>query len=152
VQRRGRAGEGASRSGGRVRSADRDLYRVAPIGGDSFEDDVEHDGEPLRGEERQKQQFELQKRERSYYKEISDAFEFKILGEETLPTSPAWVLEATPRLGFQPRSRYAQAPQDAGQALDRQARRLMGQGRRGGDRQCPLRLVYRQHVLLQPQF
>ena len=47
-------------------------------------------------------------RERSFYKEIPDAFDFQIVGEETLPTGPAWVIEATPRPGFQPRSRYAQ--------------------------------------------
>jgi len=112
-------------SAGRVKSTDRDVYKIVSIGGDAFEEHVEHDGEPLRGDERRKQQLELQKRdgetprqrtarlaqderERSYYKEIPDAFDFKILGEETLPTGPAWVLEATPRPGFQPHSRYAQ--------------------------------------------
>ena len=112
-------------STGRVKSTDRDRYRIVPVGGDSFEEHVEHDGGPVSGDERRKQQLELQKlkaetprqraarlakeeRERSYYKEIPDAFDFKILGEETLPTGPAWVLEATPRPAFQPRSRYAQ--------------------------------------------
>jgi len=112
-------------AGGRVKSTDRDVYRIVPIAGDAFEEHVEHDGEPLRGEAQQKQHIELEKRERetpwqraarlareqrerSYYQEIPDAFDFKIIGEETLSTGPAWVLEATPRPGFQPRSRYAQ--------------------------------------------
>ena len=122
-------------SPGRVRSTDRDLYKIMPIGGDAFEQHVEHDGEPLRGDERRKQQLALRnreaetprqktarlakdERERAYYKVIPDAFDFKSLGVETLPTGPAWVLEATPRPGFQPHSRYAQVfPQDAGQKL-----------------------------------
>jgi hypothetical protein len=112
-------------SGGRVKSTDRDRYRIIPVGGVSFQEHIEHNGEPVRSDERQKQQLELQRRERetprqrgarlakaerqrSYYKEIPDAFDFKILGEETLPTGPAWVVEATPRPGFQPHSRYAQ--------------------------------------------
>lgn len=110
---------------GRLKSTDRDLYRIAPIAGDAFEEHIRHDGQPLRGDARQKQQLELEKRERetpaqraarmaredrerSYYNEIPDAFNFKIIGEETLPTGPAWVVQATPRPGFQPRSRYAQ--------------------------------------------
>jgi len=36
-------------AGGRVKSTDRDVYRIVPIAGDAFEEHVEHDGEPLRG-------------------------------------------------------------------------------------------------------
>ena len=102
---------------GRVKSTDRDLYRIMPVGGDSFQVHIEHNGEPVSGDERRKQQLELQnlerqtprqravrlakdERQRSYYKEIPDAFDFKILGEETLPTGPAWVIDTTPRRGF----------------------------------------------------
>ena len=110
---------------GKVKSTDRDLYRITPIQGDAFEEHIEHNGQSLTGEAKQKQQLELQRREhetphqrtarlareereRSYYKEIPDAFDYKIVGEETLPTGPAWVLEATPRPGFQAHSRYGQ--------------------------------------------
>lgn len=111
-------------SGGRVKTSSTDLYRVVPVDGDSFEEHIEHNGEPLSREEKSKQEQALRRREhesaaqraarlakderaRSYYDEIPDAFNFKITGEENLPTGPAWVVEATPRPGFVPHSRYA---------------------------------------------
>ncbi len=104
-----------------------DVYDVIPLGdGASFEELVEHDNEPLPAAERLKIKKELERRseespaqkhhrfekevaERSYMKEVPDAFDFKIVGEENLPTGPAWVLKATPRPGFVPHSRYAHA-------------------------------------------
>jgi hypothetical protein len=84
---------------------------------------VSHDGEPIPAEEARKQQqkltslkedpalaakrLEKERHERSFYREIPDAFDFRIVGEDNLPTGPAWVLEATPRPGYQPKSRYA---------------------------------------------
>jgi hypothetical protein len=88
---------------GRVKSTDRDLYRIMPVGGDSFQEHVEHDGEAVLERETPRERaarLAKDERERSYYKEITDAFNFKILGEETLPTGPAWVIETTPRRGF----------------------------------------------------
>jgi hypothetical protein len=109
---------------GRVKSTDTDLYRIVPIGGDAFQEHIRHDGAPVSADEMRKQEQELQRRkqetpaqraarlakeerDRSYYKEIPDAFDWKITGEENLPTGPAWVLQATPRPGFVPHSRYA---------------------------------------------
>jgi len=112
-------------SQGHVRSADADVYYEIPVGyHDSFEEHVRHDNEPLPPDQRRKierelarrkaespaqKQRDLQKREseRSYMKEVPDAFDFKITGTENLPTGPAWVLEATPRPGYQPKSRYS---------------------------------------------
>lgn len=111
-------------SASRVKSSDTDLYNGVPAGGESFEEHVKHDGQPVSPEEMRKQRQELRKlerltpaqraarlakeeRERSFYQEIPHAFNFKIIGEENLPTGPAWVLQATPRPGFQPHSRYA---------------------------------------------
>ncbi len=109
---------------GRVKSTDTDLYKIIPVEGDSFQEHIQHDGEPVNPDEMRRQEQELQRREqetpsqraadlareqrdRSYYSEIPDAFNFKITGTENLATGPAWVIEATPRAGFVPHSRYA---------------------------------------------
>lgn len=109
---------------GRVRSVDVNVYEIVPVHGDSFPMLVEHDGKPVPPDQKQRQELALQRREnetpaqaarrlqkekrdRDFYNEIPDAFNFRITGQENLPTGPAWVLEATPRPGFQPKSRYA---------------------------------------------
>jgi hypothetical protein len=107
------------------KGASDDVYAVIPLGyGASFDEHMEHDGEPLSSDARQKQEKELERlraepralkqrrfekelAERSYMNEVPDAFNFQITGTEDLPTGPAWVLEATPRPGFEPKSRYA---------------------------------------------
>jgi hypothetical protein len=111
-------------SGGQVKSVDRDLYKIIPVNGDSFQEHIRHDGEPVSADEMRKQEQELLRREhetpaqqaalwqreerdRSYYDEIPNAFDFKIVGQENMPTGPAWILWATPRAGFVPHSRYA---------------------------------------------
>jgi hypothetical protein len=38
--------------------------------------------------------------ERAYLREIPDAFDFKIVGEDTVSGKPAWVIEATPIAGY----------------------------------------------------
>ena len=110
---------------GRLKSSAVDLFDIIPLGyGDYFEQQVEHNGEPLSAEERLKISKELEKRraespaqkrrrfekelaERSYLEEVPDAFDFKITGEEKLATGPAWVVDATPHPGYVPKSRYA---------------------------------------------
>jgi hypothetical protein len=112
-------------SSGLLKSTGNDVYEIFPLGyGISFEEHVSHDGEPLPPQERARQQhaleqakaespadkqrkFEKELHERSYMKEVPEAFNFRIVGEEVLPTGPAWILEGTPRPGFQPQSRYA---------------------------------------------
>ncbi|HEY1340030.1 MAG TPA: hypothetical protein VGF59_21100 [Bryobacteraceae bacterium] len=109
----------------RVKTASHDVYQIVPLGyGSSFELHIRHDNEPLPRQEQIKEQQELEKRraespaqkrrrfekeesERSYMKEVPDAFDFRIVGEQTLPTGRAWVVEATPRPGYRPKSRYA---------------------------------------------
>ncbi len=38
--------------------------------------------------------------ERAYLREIPDAFDFKVVGEDTVSGKPAWVIEATPHSGY----------------------------------------------------
>jgi hypothetical protein len=109
---------------GRVKSIDEDVYKIFPLGyGSSFEMHVSHNNEPVPRDDRQRQEDELARRraespaqkrkrfehevaQRSYMKEVPDAFDFRITGTENLPTGPAWAIEATPRPGYQPKSRY----------------------------------------------
>jgi len=112
-------------SAGNRKSTDRDLYRILPLGsGVSFEQHVEHNGEPISRDLRDRnikqleklrsespaelhRRFEKELAERSYMREVPDAFDFRIVREDSLPTGRAWVLEATPRPSYQPKSRYA---------------------------------------------
>lgn len=41
-------------------------------------------------------------KDREYLREIADAFDFKLIGEETVSGLPAWVIEATPKPGYKP--------------------------------------------------
>jgi hypothetical protein len=110
--------------GNRLRKTDDDVYDVIPLGyGTSFDLPKLHNHEPpsreqkakaerelarLRAESpgQKKSRFQKEAGERSYMKEVGDAFDFRLVGTENLPTGPAWVLEATPRKGYQPRTRY----------------------------------------------
>ncbi len=112
-------------SQGEPRTAANDLFAMIPLGyGASFAEHIEHDGEPLPPEARERVQNQLEKlraespaqkrrrferalADRSYMEEVPDAFNFRIIRTDQLPTGRAWVLEATPRAGFQPKSRYA---------------------------------------------
>jgi len=53
---------------------------------------------------------DFQKRRERYrraIREIPDAFEFRLVGEEEVNSRPAYVIEATPRPGYQPVDRYS---------------------------------------------
>ncbi len=112
-------------SDGAVRSASDDVYDVIPLGyGAFFEKLIKHDNEPVARADLAKEQAELAKLsaeppaekqrqfhkllgERDYMMEVPDAFNFTLVGTENLPTGPAWVLEAVPRPGYVPQTRYA---------------------------------------------
>lgn len=46
-------------------------------------------------------------RERENLKEVPDAFDFRLAGEEEIDGVPVWVIDGTPRAGFKPKSREA---------------------------------------------
>lgn len=112
-------------SDGMVKSVSEDLSENIPVGYNvSFQMPLKHDNEPVPPDVRNKAERDLehlraetpdQKRsrfqklvaERSYMKEVPDAFDFRIIRVDNLPTGPAWVLHATPHPGYQPKSRYA---------------------------------------------
>jgi hypothetical protein len=105
-----------------------EVSEVAPLDGTPFERLLMKDGRPLSAEERRKEErkFERAQRqrekespaerearirkyesERAFVKEIPDAYNFKLVGEESIDGRPAWVIEMTPRPGFTPVSPHA---------------------------------------------
>lgn len=110
---------------GKVKNVDDDVYDVIPLGyGVSFAKLVQSHGEPIPPVEQanvearferirdesvawKQARFAKEENDRSYLREVPDAFDFRITGVDNLPTGPAWVLEATPHPGYQPQSRYA---------------------------------------------
>jgi hypothetical protein len=105
-----------------------DVYEVIPLEGTPYDKLVEKNGRPLTPEERRRedQKFEKAARERenespgereerirkyqderSFLKDIPNAYDFKLEGEEMVEGRPAWVLGMTPRAGFVPTTPHA---------------------------------------------
>lgn len=114
-------------AGSSVKSTEVEKYEVMVMEGTPYHRLIERNGRPLSGAEKQREEQKLQKtiaqrrrespvqkrrriasyeNERQFLREVPDAFEFKLIGEERLPAGEAYVLEATPRPGYQARSRY----------------------------------------------
>ncbi len=63
-------------------------------------------------EKRAKEQADAEKereKEREFAREIPDAYDFKLLGEETIDGHPAWILSATPKPDYVPHDSQAKA-------------------------------------------
>jgi hypothetical protein len=111
-------------SEGRVKSEDVHVSRVILIDGIPFEQLVERNGRsPSAQEERkQKERFEKLRRETakqraerlrkeeedstSLVREVPKAFDFQLAGEDVVNGTRAYVLNATPHAGYQPRGKY----------------------------------------------
>jgi hypothetical protein len=110
---------------GRVMSEHVDVSRTILVNGVPFEQFVERDGRrpPSAGEERkQKEELDKLKRETpaaraerlrkqeeetaSIVREVPMAFDFQLVGEETVNGRPAYVLQATPHPGYHAQGKY----------------------------------------------
>jgi len=114
---------------GREKSASSETYDIVFLYGVPYRRLIAKNGEPLSPAEAKKQEEKLAKafaerkgesdserkkrvahyakeRERNwaFLKEIPDAFDFRLVGEETIQGRPAYVLEATPHPGYQPQN------------------------------------------------
>jgi len=109
---------------GHVKSTQVEVSKVIFINGEPFEQLVERNGRPLTAAEQKKEQEKIQKRrnesdsqraarlrkeksERAFLREVPDAFDFKLAGEEPVNGRLAYVLIATPKTGYQPHSKQA---------------------------------------------
>ena len=119
-------------SAGRVKSKEVKTYDVTLLEGSPYLRLVERDDRPLPPAEEKKERDKLEKsnaerlketpaerqrrideydkrreRQRKTMHEVEAAFDFKIAGQDRLEGRDVWILEATPRPGYRPRSRDA---------------------------------------------
>ncbi len=109
---------------GKVSRRDTQLNEVLILGGRPYSRLLERDGKPLSAKDARKEQAKLDKeaakraeetdrdrakfekdrlQERKFAQEIPDAFNFTLLGEETMDGLPVWKIRAEPKPGFKPR-------------------------------------------------
>lgn len=109
---------------GRLKSEDVDVSRTILVNGVPFDQLVERNGQPLSVEEERKEKERLDKLKRetleeraeqlrrqeeentSLVREVPKAFDFQLVGEETVNGRPAYVLQATPHPGYQAQGKY----------------------------------------------
>lgn len=117
---------------GRVKTVTQKTHEVVMAGGTPCRRLVERDGKPLppdeqrdqveslrkciearrseTPEQRRRRLEEFERRRKRYQKavrEIPDAFNFRLEGEETIAGQRAWVIAAEPRPDYRPRDRFA---------------------------------------------
>ena len=110
-------------AGGRVNSEDVDISKIIFVDEAPFEQLVEHNGRPpsaevqkeqaerldkLKRETRQERVARLreQAENRSFIREVPEAFDFHLIGEDVVNGRLAYVLRATPRAGYRARGTY----------------------------------------------
>jgi hypothetical protein len=105
-----------------------DVSEVFPLEGTPYERLVLRDGRALTAEEERKEEHKYQKAlrqrqsetpeqrkerirkyetERNFVKDIPNAYNFELAGEETVDGRPAWVIKMTPKPGFIPTMPHA---------------------------------------------
>lgn len=113
---------------GRAKTTERRVEEVLILGGRPYNRLLERDGKPLSEKDAAKEQAKLDKEaakrakesdkdrakferdrleERRFAREIPDAFNFKLAGEETVDGLPVWKILAEPKAGYKPRERRA---------------------------------------------
>jgi len=116
-------------SSGRVKKVESETFDVTLLEGSPYRRHIAHDDKPLSAKEQAREEEKLRKsiedrrketpeqhaqrvqdwerkqqKQRDPLREIPDAFELKIAGEEKLAGVEAWMIDATPRPGYKPRS------------------------------------------------
>jgi hypothetical protein len=108
---------------GKVKSENVDVTRMILVNGARFEQLMEHNGNLPSVKEQRKSDEDLEKlrhetpderaarlrkdqENRSFLEEVLQAFDFQLVGEETVGGKPAYVLEATPHPGYQTHGKY----------------------------------------------
>lgn len=117
---------------GNTKSTETRTYEFLVIDGEQVQRLIEKDEKPLSAKEAAKEEEKIQKiidkhknesendrkkraerdeKEREeglkYLREVSDAFNFKLVGTEQVGGRDAWVIDGEPRPGFQPHMKYA---------------------------------------------
>ena len=110
-------------SHGLVKSQDVDVTSMTLVNGARFQQLIEHNGqlpsaeqqrkcdaalEKLKHETPEEQDARLRKDQenRSFLRDMLEAFDFRLIGEETIDGRPAYVLQATPHPGYHPSGKF----------------------------------------------
>lgn len=116
-------------SSGRVKKVESETYDVTLLEGSPYRRHIAHDDKPLTPKEQAREEDKLrrsiedrrketpeqraqriqdwerkQQKQRDPLREIPDAFELKMAGEEKIAGVDTWIIDATPRPGYKPRS------------------------------------------------
>ena len=119
-------------SHGQVKSTETKTWDITVLYGELYSRLIEKNDKPLSAEDEKKEQEKLdklinkrknesegdrQKREakqkkereqgRAFLRDVANAYDFRIVGEEAVDGRPAWVLEAAPRRNFHPTQPHA---------------------------------------------
>lgn len=117
---------------GQVKSTEARTYEVMELYGEQVQRLIQKDDKPLSAKEAAKEEEKIQKeidkrknesddarrkreqkeekeREegRQFVREIADAYNFRLVGTESLDGRDAWVIDADPRPGYEPHMKYA---------------------------------------------
>jgi hypothetical protein len=108
---------------GKLKKQRSETSEILVLYGRRYERRIARDGQPLSPSEQRKEQEKLDREaakrsretpedrarrekrraeERAYIREVSDAFDFRLTGTDTVSGQPAWVLEAEPKPGYRP--------------------------------------------------
>jgi hypothetical protein len=110
-------------SRGQVKSENVDVTRMILVNGARFEQLMEHNGQLPSAREQRKSDEDLEKlkhetpaeqtarlrkdqENRSFLRDVLEAFDFHLIGEEVLNSRPAYVLQATPHPGYHAHGKY----------------------------------------------
>ena len=108
---------------GQVKSENIDVTRMTLVNGIRFEQLMEHNGQLPSAEEQIKRDQDLEKlkhetpeeraarlrkneENKSFLRDLLEAFDFHLIGEEIVDGRPAYVLEATPHPGYHANGKY----------------------------------------------
>lgn len=109
---------------GQVKSENIDVTRMILVNGARFEQLMEHNGQLPSADEQKKSTKDLEKlkhetpseraarllktqENRAFLRDLLEAFDFHLLGEEIVAGRPAYILQATPHPGYRARGKYA---------------------------------------------
>jgi hypothetical protein len=111
-------------SNGSVKITNIDILRTVVVNGVPVEQTVQHNGTPPSASTKRKDEEKIRKVQRetpyersarlakdrenlAFVDEVPDAFNFKLIGEETIDGREAYIIEAKPKPGFRGRAKYA---------------------------------------------
>jgi len=84
-------------SSGKLKSDEAKVYDVSILYDEPYERLIEKNGKPLSGKDDQKER----EKEVDYLREIPDAYDFRLLGEEKVDGKDTWIIQAEPHPGYQ---------------------------------------------------